>query len=311
MAVPVANTDIASELFSQLLEFKWRDVSLPTTTFELSLKQTLAEHKYPDKDGANIEATGREPLEISARIPFRNGAVPAKSESWGILYPDQWRKFLAAAADKSDGVLQHPELGAIICKLVSFKTVWAADVRDGVDVDCVWMETISTDTAAEFLAPTPITTATLGATDLDANIGDAGPLLPQTPAFKPSFADTMRSIQAIGDTVSGIKYSIAGQVNSLQFRAQLVEQSVNRAGQPVTLWPLRQNAIRVQDGLSNLRQTLLQSKRKVGLYPVKVDQTLASVAQAAGAAIEDVINLNPSLLRNPIVLAGTYVRFYV
>lgn len=310
---PASGTDIADALFSQLLEFRWRDVSFPATSFETSLRHDLAEHKFPDHDGADIESTGLAPVEIAARIPFRNGVIPARSESFGILYPTQFRRFITAMADKSTGTLQHPEFGSILCKPVSCKVVWAAEPRDGVDVDVQWLQTIDSATAAEFFSESPVQTATLGALDLDSNIGTLGPVLPQTPEFKPTFADTMRSIQAIGDTVTLLAHRGAGVINSLQYRIDAIEESVRRAEKAgdVTLWALRQAAGRMRSGLEGLRETLLQSKgRRIGLYPVRKVMTLAGVAAAIPTAVTDLMNLNPALLRNPVVLPGQIVRYY-
>ena len=303
---PVTEPD---ELFAQLKEFSWRGIAFPATTFETVLRHDLAEHKYPDRDGADVEATGLAPIEITARVPFRNGVIPARSESFGRLYPDTWRRFIAAMADKSTGTLQHPELGPLRCKPHSVRTVWAAEPRDGVDVDCSWIETI--DPQQKVAMPSPIQTAMRGALDLDASLGTVASL-PQTPTYEPNFADMMRGIQAIGDSVTLLSHRGAGVIASVEYRAQAVIDSVDRADKAgdVTLWALRQAAERVKSGVRGLRDTLLQSKRRIGLYPVPKPMTLAGVAAALSVDVTDLIDLNPGLLRLPIVAQGAIVRFY-
>ena len=104
----------ASQLFASLLEFRWRDVSFPTTEFTTELRQDLAIHKLVDRDGAFVEGTGRAPLQITARVACLNGLDAGPNEHWQRpLYPYTWRKLFEACADKSTGTLQHPELGPI------------------------------------------------------------------------------------------------------------------------------------------------------------------------------------------------------
>src|SRR5947208_3808040 len=110
---------------------------------EMDLEQDHAEHRWPDRDGAHVEATGRAPLVFSAKAIFRNGISTGRAENWesGKLYPDAYRAFIDAAADRTSGPLQHPEHGTVTCKLRSARVTWDANKRDGCDVACVWVET--------------------------------------------------------------------------------------------------------------------------------------------------------------------------
>jgi hypothetical protein len=51
---------------------------------------------------ADVEPTGRSPLEITAKVPFLNNIASAPSELWpsGNLYPNQFRLFFAACVDR-------------------------------------------------------------------------------------------------------------------------------------------------------------------------------------------------------------------
>ena len=103
-------------LFGELLPLQWKDVGIPYVDFKVTLRQDLAVHKFSDLDGADVEPTGRSPLEMTAKVPFLNNIARAPSETWssGDLYPNQFRKFFAACVDRAPGYLQHPEFGPLV-----------------------------------------------------------------------------------------------------------------------------------------------------------------------------------------------------
>src|ERR1700722_318099 len=125
-----------NDLFAKLLEYKWKGVSFPVEDTELEIRQDLVIHRYADRNGAYVEGTGRHPPQTPARIPFLNTIYPAASESWppGALYPQQFRLFLQACLDPTSGTLQHPELGALNCKVDVARSTWSGKVRSGVIV---------------------------------------------------------------------------------------------------------------------------------------------------------------------------------
>lgn len=301
-----------ADLFEQLQEFKWRDISFPASTFSVHLRHSLATHRYPNVDGANVEATGRDELVFRARIPFYNGVVPGKGETFGILYPETYRKFLAAMADKSTGKLQHPELGLIECKPEECNTEWAADRRDGVTVDVTWVETEdqAVDTNAIFNSDSPITNVSLGALDLDASLGLALDQFPTLPKYQPDFAATMRSITAISDQVSLLSQRVKGKLDGVAYRVENLSNSISKARSSVLTAKLGPSTERLKAGIIDLRKTLGTTGKTIVFEVVRTPMTLANVAQNAGAPIVELIKLNNDLVREPVVAAGTIVRHY-
>ena len=252
-----------TELFSQLREFKWRDVSFPSSSFEVTVQQDHAQHRYPGQDGANIEATGRAPLYFTAKIPFRNGIAPGKGESWGdisteTLYPFVYRKFLLACADRSTGSLQHPELGESRCKVESVRTLWDANRRDGVDVDVSWIE--STEDlldATNIHAASPIATAEQAGADLDGQLASSL-TVPVRPEFKPDFGDIMRGLKGISDQLSILEQRTVGKIDQVLYRVDALSDSVAKNKSSLD-WPLIQSIERIRDSLLRLKEASIQA----------------------------------------------------
>lgn len=305
---------MAKDLFSQLLPMKWRDVEFPTAGFRVSLHQDLVEHKYAERDGAHVEATGREPLVFTARAMFRNGITKGPTESFpGNLYPDVWRLFMAAAADRSTGILQHPELGQISCKLRRADTVWDAGIRDGVDVDVEWVET--TDAGHEVLnaitSTSPITDITIAGKDLDASLSITRPLTPaeQKSATEPDFADTANSVTAIVDQASLLNRRVTGKLDQLTYRAQVLTDSLDRVADPKQ-WSTKRSAERLKSGVNDLKDRLFTTGKDVTVFVIPTDSTISKIANTLQRSTNSIILLNPSLLKKPVVPRGTLVRYY-
>lgn len=295
-----------------LRECKWRGIAFPISSLRTTLKQDLVEHKYWGQDGARLESTGQAPLTIEVVIPFRNGLAKAKSETWASLYPNTFRFFLLACSDRSIGIFDHPELGEIACKLSSADTVWDPNRRDGVDVHATFVQAnVQNDTSSPLADPSPAAGAQQSGFDLDAAITTLKPPLPTTPVYKANFADSIRSVLAVGDQVSLLQKQVGGKFSELAYRAQQIENSALSA-KSALMWPIIVACERIKHvANSSPRGKFLQQQREVSYYVVPARTTLAGlVGDIPEASIGDLIKLNPTLPANPSVLANTVVRYY-
>src|SRR5574343_193955 len=120
----------------------WRGISFPISRLSTDVEQRLVEHEYPDRDGSYMESVGRKPIHIKAKIPFNNWISPGKGETWvkGDLFPNTYRKFVAACADNSPGVFEHPVYGKFTAKVHSFSDTLDPDNRGGVVLEVSWIE---------------------------------------------------------------------------------------------------------------------------------------------------------------------------
>lgn len=310
MPAPPANP---VNVLDNLREFKWKSISFPVSRVHVTLAHDLVEHKFWAQDGANVEATGRAPLIIGATIHFRNTLARGRQESWGFLYPNTFRNFFAASADRTTGILEHPELGEINCKLRQAEITHTAERRDGVDVEASWVETRETEnTKSAFTSTSPAVGATAAAIDLDANLTNynLAPPLPKTGVWVGGFAPTIRSLASVGDQVSLLSRQIGGQVASVNYRLNQMEAFFNSV-RNVQNTPIIQSIQRMRAATYNLQQKLLQKQRETRIYVVPVTKTLASiVVDLTGNTISDLVKLNPSLVGFATVPRGTAVRYY-
>lgn len=302
-----------ADVFDDLIACSWRGVTFATTGFTHELSQDLAQHKRPDRDGARIEATGRNPQMFSARCLFRYSIAPGKNESLGTPFPDQLKAFMAAMADRTTGTLTHPIYGAIQCKPMTASLKLEAGMRDGADVEAQWIEdTDSEETSDAILAgKSSVTEASLAAIMLDSQIAKY-PVIrdPGDPTdIGATFSDSMRSIKGVFDRASLLTKKIGGKIDSVIYRVESVQDSINEARDP-QLWPAKQACVRMKDALLVLAGQLLVGGADVRRYIVPGDMTLAGIASKIQATTSELIVLNPDLVADAVIPRGTVVRYY-
>lgn len=304
------------ETFSKLKHFQWKGVTFPVAEFTWNIDHDHAEHKWPDRDGGHIEATGRNPITITAHAIFRTGLFRVESEIDGPLYPEQYRLFNIACAERTTGVLVHPEYGTIKAKCKYAHTRTVATARDGVDVDVAWVESFDTaDQLNEVLGSNSMSAAIASAQTLDKDIATLRAELLTAKKLKEalagfgSFSDLMNSIQAAFNTVTLLSKQIGGKIDNAIGKVVSLGDTI--AGfKDATLWPLVQSTERLKSSLYQLKHDLLVAGQDIQFFILPGPTTIAAIANSLGAKIPDIIKLNPDILREPTIQAGTAIRHY-
>jgi len=305
-----------NQIFGALLEFQWRGIGFPVIDFDTEVVQGLVVHKFVDRDGAHVEATGRAPFRITATIPFLVGLQRGPNEHWQRpLYPFVWRKFFAACTDRTSGILQHPELGSLTVKCESVKTRWAGSVRTGVYATATWIETDDTqvDLTQALENPSPLAQLDAAAADLDSNLAALTPdQFPQRYVPPTSFSDLVSAVRGAIDSVTILEKQFAGQLANIIYQAQEVVDAANRtANASSALWPVIASANQLICSASDLQAQLLNSDAApIGFYVLAKDMTIAQIASTLGAQAVDIITLNPAFVGFTVLPAGVVVRYY-
>lgn len=323
-----------ADILSQLSAFSWTNggqrVEFPVSEMTMGFSHDMMEHKFWGLDGAEVEATGRNPLVFTAKCLFTNHLSPGKNEHFSVLYPSEFRKFILLTSDRATGTLNHPEFGPISCKTQNVHVDWRAGLRDGCAVDATWVETLDQNSLSQVNANiSPVNQVETYAGDLDRELSST--LFPSTPAFKPDFVDSITSILSVTDQVSIQSARIVGKIDNIGYRLQQINDSVSRAVTPprtsitsivnpnpsqtnraltTMYWPIRQTINQLQSNLVAFKQQLLESGKPIVFYRVPSITTLAGVTVETGASIADIMNLNPDLMFRAYLPTGTLVRYY-
>ena len=315
--------------FSQLLPFTWRGLHLPISKIGLSLAHDLVEHKYWGVNGARVEATGVAPIRISATIPIANSIFPGKNEKWsaGALYPDALRRFIIEFAKKETGYVQHPEFGEIACKPERMDFELTGEKQDCTEIHASWVETLDDQLVHKLRLSEPVLDLDQAASDLKTSGANLKELVPELPEFKEDIESLGRKLTALVDTVSILQYRSAGLVNRILYQAHRLEVSIQRAatgqlGQVTALrpfsslvkqhaltWPAVESLQKIKASAFSLRKAIL-TPNGLGLYTVPAQTTIAGLLPALpNVSVSDLLKLNPSLARGPVVPKGAVVRY--
>lgn len=306
--------NLGTDVFGSLLGASFRGVPFPVVSCSFGFQHDHAQHLWPDRDGGHVEATGRRPATYTFRIPFRNGTVAGPFEAWKgqTLYPDVWRQFTTACADRTTGPLVHPELNLVHVKVASFSAGWEAKGRDGVDVDVTFVESEDDEDAlANLLASaSPAAGAVATAQNVDTLLGQMSPPW-EYPAYEPTLGDLAKSIQAALDAPGMLARQVGGQIDKLSSTVERIAEGVGRLND-TTLWPITHALERMRASVNDLRNLGRAQSRPIKTMRTTRPTTLAALARQIQPTqkIAELVALNRVLAESPIVPAGSRVSYY-
>jgi hypothetical protein len=312
--VPPGVATDTNELYASLLPMEWEGVGIPYTRMRLTLRQDLVIHKFADRDGAYVENTGRHPLQFEATIPFINTLGKGPAETWKQpLYPTQWRAFFQACAEGEIGILNHPELGPLTCKVETVVTDWEAKSRGGPMVQVTWIESDESGTqlGTALGQPSPISALAAATSNLDTYLsgGFASADIPTLPTFTQSFSQLFAQLASLSTQTTLLENNIGGQTLGIIYQAQVVIDDTTAANNALA-WPILQAANQAQDAAYSLQGNLLTTGSNVSTFVTSTDSTLPAIATKLNTDLELLISLNVSLLGSSIVPSGSTVRYY-
>lgn len=296
-----------------LVEIKWKDISFPITDVRTSLKHDLVEHRYPDRDGAHVESTGRAPLHVSAKALFYNNVSPGLGESWkyGTMFPSTYNQFVEVCKDRGVGTLQHPFLGKFDAKLVSMETNLDSARRDGVTVDLEWIETIKIETFEEnvIIEPSKLESNAQSVMDAFNEVPKGIPIDRSILEEKINLLDAIDRIKGFIDSLTLIGMKALGQIDKVMYHLNNLMFSIERVND-VLLANLKSKIQALKSALNATRQVLNKKLGEIRFYIVPKDTTIGSLSAKLGNNIVDLIKLNPVIATQPVVKSLTPVRYY-
>lgn len=285
----------------------FRGIEFVPTTWDFSFDQAHAPHLYPDRDAGFIEGVGRNPSKHQFTALFRNGISGQKD----VLFPTRWQKFIAACADRTTGVLNHPTLGNLKVKCASCSTKWDPNRADGVDVDVSFVETADEEESNEiFNKASPIAAALAGAADLDAAVADVAPVPTYPESLSPSALESMKALSGAVDQfkrgVGNIGAAIDTAIGGFQEFGETLS-SIGELGSDPNVARALRSLSRCSDALVNLSLTVTSKGKPITQATTQNDSAADAVAAFFGMGLDDFLRLNPRAASKPRIPRSTVV----
>jgi len=336
---------------SKFKVFGWKGIYFPTKNISTIFSHDIALHKYVNRDGVRLEHTGRGEITITASCVFFNGLSLATQDLAKMdrfnLFPITYNKFLAKCFEGSTGILEHPTLGNLNCKLKSYKEFFTPEVRGGTTIDCVWIETLddNEELSSEKNLQNLINTSKQNAARVDEEIANATGL-PEAIEFEESFLDQLNKIDAIVNfATSGLPQALA-VIDNVIYRCNrfigILKRSVdvNQAALNNSIYLLRANLLGAKNQIvrnqPKQNTTAIISKNKtnqhlslkrtnnnknklnninngktIGVSATPEDVTLSDLARDTNNTINELIELNDGFLKSPTIKKNTLFRYYI
>ena len=281
-----------------LPELSWRYKRAPCEIAPIDFSHGQAERRYPYVDAAGHDWTGRDPSKFNVRLFFLNTVQPKS-------FPELWEDWRTALEDGSSGDLNHPILGIVRARVLSWHVDLKAQATAGIVVDVVFTETrddLDTDlkyTPADVVLDAAVDAATTAASSFGINYPDGKNKLSLLQAFG-----------AIKGSIFSAALTVNGAINSVMGNVATMIDAVDALDDPMA-WPAYDLLTQVYSGLSDLKAAAdAVAARSVAIEVCASDTTLDGFATAKGNTTAEIMSLNLSALNSPIVPRGTALRYY-
>jgi len=290
---------LAVNVIGDLPQLKWRGLAAPCESATYSGSHSQAERRYPYIDAAGHDWTGRDPYQFAhVRLHFLNTIKP------GDWYPAQWNSFREALENGDSGALEHPDLGTVRARVVSWEVALTAQNRGGIVVDVSFVETVDNlDERVVYLGPDVTPTAVAEAAD-DAMATLGVPYPDGTGST--SLLDGIKSIE--GQLFSAT-LSVKGAINQMVGTVEGLIKTVNAINDHVA-YLLYGHLITLWNALQQMGKSVVETQRATAVFRVVNDTTIDALGRELGNTVQELIGLNLSLVNRPNVPPGTNVRYY-
>lgn len=291
------------DVLSKLPEFKWRGKLYPLDTvgwlrrWETTANQTTSCQYIQDRGPTNWL--------FSYTIPFRNGIA---AKQYGDNLFSRVIELRDDCENRERGPLNDPVWGEWQCVATEFRGDIDKTRRDGCDIQVEFLYKPKINEEDEHAGGL----ATIGqlasaAATADAEVQKAFYEREQPPPE--GGADLLSGIAGIGRQIERQGDKVSQALHKFARRCEAIEDAVKRLEDPklnelrIAIRRNRAMALRLTKRVNN---ALRDTKRLVLRY----NKEALTLAKEAGMSIQELLQLNPSLAKTPIVPQGTMVTLY-
>lgn len=317
---------------SEMPLLAWRGIiDIPCRFANVAMSHVQASRPYPYKDVDGNEPVRRASDIVTAELLFLNTLADD-------LYPDKYRQFIKTVRDKKPGYLVHPAHGVMWCVVTSANLTYTAEERAGVTLAVTWKEVrkdADTDPTEIDVPPDAKEVARLA----DAQYEEVRVLYPSTDdgtvdpdvlakgiALEAVYNDAFATAQLQYPTTEPDTFfdlvvatfgdvqqefiAISGKFAQVAIAVERVADAVELLQDP-RLWPAQLELRELHRAVTSLVELYAQGDRPTGKFTANREMPLDEVADMLGKKVDDLVQLNPTLLSSPWVAKDQTVTYYL
>lgn len=297
-----------AEIISALPPLLWDGLLAPPYALvSFGHENALADRRVPYIDNAIHDNTGLSIAPMTARLMFLN-TVEGGTTSGVRNFPDYWNEWNA----RLDGMardLQHPIYGPMRARVRGARGELVASTRSGIIVEVTWVKTVEDPALLDVQLDTRVDNVS-AAEQMGAAAYEIGIYYPRGGKTPPAPTDLYDDVVGALSAVLGAARATVERLNRIIGRVATMINQV-RALDTAAHWPILDGLTRLWVGLSEAVSALVRAARPTRSRTLTAPTTLDAFARETGNALSDVMNLNLSALRTPIVARGVTLTYYV
>ncbi len=289
-----------TDVIKLLKPMSWRGTEYPITERNVSFLHENVDHRIQYRANDFPEPIGPHSFLFKYTIPMREGIAVGKYKN---LFNEGLQILVGDMRDKEPGDLHDIVYGDYRCIPVSFNETMDANKRDGTDVQ---VEFLHSPRIGDSDPELPV-----AITGIVGLVGEAGlldeDLIKVDWNQEPSPEGTTSILNAInGYARQGMRVAdkMAAQLDALTYQMQKVEDTADASQNPQN-WRIRESARQLHmaaiDAKNRLNEDPVSKVKRITTNSVT---TLSTLAAGSGMTIMELLELNPSLARSPVIPAG-------
>lgn len=291
-----------TDVLAALPEFSWRGVEYPLLRASHGFEHAQAETKLIYRNGQFIEQLGANVLWCKYTLSMREDIAVG---SFANLFTVGLLKLFEDMQNPDPGDLVDPVYGDLLMVPRSFSDNLDPDKRDGSDVELEFR------VYNELGEETQIAGASIeglqGDTErLDDEV-EAVTRAAQVPSPQPA-TDPLSAIAGVGAQLQRNRSRVQASLANTSSKLRKIENQIDELEDPLNGDIIRE-ARRLQVDAARLSEKA-EPNRIVRRVTTNSAKSLTEVAVMVGATVEELITLNPSLVKSPTVPRGTSVTYY-
>lgn len=292
-----------TNVFPLLKPMSWRGTEYPVIERNVSFLHENVDHKIQYRSNDFPEPIGPHSFLFKYTIPMREGIARGKYVN---LFNEGLQILVGDMRSKDPGDLYDPFYGEYRCIPVSFSETSDVNKRDGTDVS---VEFLHSPRIGDSDPELPVAITGIVGLVTEAGMLD-DELAKQDWNQEPSpegVTDILSAISGFGR--SGLRQidKVASQLDALSFKMQKIEETADASENPQN-WRIRDSARQLQMDIHTAKNRVTEDpSAKVVRLTQRTATTVSSLAASVGMTVADLLAINPSLARSPIVPAGVKV----
>jgi len=276
--------------------FAWRGTQYPVTARSVGFQHDSATHKLQYRDGELVEQLGSRNLTFSYTLPMRQGIAKGP---YVDLFPDGLAQLFADTRDRSEGDLVDPIYGTFVCVPSSFNDDSDPTKRDGTDIKVEFTLSPALDEDQSLLPPT-----LSGIMDESEALGQELETIDFEQEEPPeATTDIISGINGLLSQPELASNKINASLEDLAFRLDKTEKTLDKLENPQT-WGTRRSIRHTRESTVRLARHADNPVATIRKVVTNTTKTVIGIAAELGVTVQQLIQLNPFLARNPVVKPG-------